>query len=57
VTVTIAAISGKGGSGKTTTGINLACALAGRDKRVLADASSSDAARAYRDLPVKCSNG
>jgi chromosome partitioning protein len=36
VTVTIAAISGKGGTGKTTTVINLACALAERDKRVLA---------------------
>jgi chromosome partitioning protein len=35
VTVTIAAISGKGGTGKTTTVINLGCALAERDKRVL----------------------
>jgi chromosome partitioning protein len=36
VTVTIAAISGKGGTGKTTTTINLACALAELDRRVLA---------------------
>lgn len=36
MTVTIAAISGKGGTGKTTTVINLACALAEREKRVLA---------------------
>jgi chromosome partitioning protein len=35
VTVTIAAISGKGGTGKTTTVINLGCALAERDRRVL----------------------
>jgi chromosome partitioning protein len=36
VTVTIAAISGKGGTGKTTTVVNLACALAERDRKVLA---------------------
>ncbi|HEV3231859.1 MAG TPA: ParA family protein [Candidatus Dormibacteraeota bacterium] len=36
MTVTIAAISGKGGTGKTTTTINLACALAELDRRVLA---------------------
>src|SRR5258708_17967857 len=36
VTVTIAAISGKGGTGKTTTVINLGCALVERSRKVLA---------------------
>jgi chromosome partitioning protein len=36
VTVTIAAISGKGGTGKTTTVINLSCALAELGRTVLA---------------------
>src|SRR5258708_28498244 len=36
VTVTIAAISGKGGTGKTTTVINLGCALVERSRSVLA---------------------
>jgi chromosome partitioning protein len=36
VSVTIAAISGKGGTGKTTTVINLSCALAEHNKAVLA---------------------
>jgi chromosome partitioning protein len=36
VTVTIAAISGKGGTGKTTTVVNLACALAEHERTVLA---------------------
>lgn len=36
MTVTIAAISGKGGTGKTTTVINLSCALAEMGKTVLA---------------------
>ncbi len=36
MTVTIAAISGKGGTGKTTTVINLGCALVERSRKVLA---------------------